>query len=233
MYHSHRHLVLFDIDGTLVLTGGAGLRAMNRACEHLVGHQGALDGVTLAGRTDWIILDNALTNNGLALDPALLSELRRRYVEHLREEIELPGKGVKAVMPGIRELLDALAARSDMALGLLTGNFEEGARIKLEHFDLWKYFRCGAYGDDASDRNHLVPIAMQRAKDFGLADASPSQVFVIGDTPHDVACAHAAGATPIGVATGSYTVDQLRAAGAEMVFEDLSDTPAVVRVLEQ
>jgi phosphoglycolate phosphatase-like HAD superfamily hydrolase len=232
MYHSHRHLVLFDIDGTLVLTGGAGLRAMNRACEHLVGHQSALDGVTLAGRTDWIILDNALTNNGLALDPALLSELRRRYVEHLREEIELPGKGVKAVMPGIRDLLDALASRADMALGLLTGNFEEGARIKLEHFDLWKYFRCGAYGDDASDRNHLVPIAMQRAKDCGLADASPSQVFVIGDTPHDVACAHAAGATPIGVATGSYTVDQLRAAGAEIAFEDLSDTPAVVRVLE-
>ncbi len=232
MYHSHRHLVLFDIDGTLVLTGGAGLRAMNRACEHLVGHRSALDGVTLAGRTDSIILDNALTNHGLALDPALLSELRRRYVEHLREEIELPGKGVKAVMPGIRELLEALAPRPDMALGLLTGNFEEGARIKLEHFDLWKYFRCGAYGDDASDRNHLVPIAMQRAKDCGLADASPSQVFVIGDTPHDVACAHAAGATPIGVATGGYDVDQLRAAGAEIVFEDLSDTPAVVRVLE-
>jgi len=232
MYHSHRHLVLFDIDGTLVLTGGAGLRAMNRACEHLVGHQCALDGVALAGRTDWIILDNALTNNGLALDPALLAELRRRYVEHLREEIELPGKGVKAVMPGIRELLEALAPRADMALGLLTGNFEEGARIKLEHFDLWKYFSCGAYGDDASDRNHLVPIAMERAKDCGLGDASPSQVFVIGDTPHDVACAHAAGATPIGVATGSYNVDQLRAAGAEIVFEDLSDTPAVVRVLE-
>ena len=91
MYHSpvsSRRLVLFDIDGTLVLTGGAGLRAMNRACEHIVGHQNALDGVTLAGRTDWIILDDALTRNGLSLDPTLLSELRRRYVEHLRQEID-------------------------------------------------------------------------------------------------------------------------------------------------
>ena len=129
---SSRRLVLFDIDGTLVLTGGAGLRAMNRACEHIVGHQNALDGVTLAGRTDWIILDDALTRNGLSLDPhAARSELRRRYVEHLRQEIELPGKGVKDVMPGIRALLDALERRRRVALGLLTGNFVEGARIKL------------------------------------------------------------------------------------------------------
>jgi len=231
MYHSHRHLVLFDIDGTLVLTGGAGLRAMNRACEHLVGHQSALDGVTLAGRTDWIILDNALTNNGLALDPALLLELRRRYVEHLREEIELPGKGVKAVMPGIRELLDALAARTDMALGLLTGNFEEGARIKLEHFDLWKYFRCGAFGDDSADRNDLVPIAMRRARECGIPDVPPSNVFVVGDTPHDVACARAVGAVPIAVATGGYSVERLRETGADHVFKDLSDPGAFLTLL--
>jgi phosphoglycolate phosphatase len=236
MYHSpvsSRRLVLFDIDGTLVLTGGAGLRAMNRACEHVVGHQNALDGVTLAGRTDWIILDDALTRNGLSLDPTLLSELRQRYVEHLRQEIDLPGKGVKDVMPGIRALLDALEPRDDIALGLLTGNFEEGARIKLQHFDLWKYFRCGAFGDDASDRNHLVPVAMQRARDCGLVDASPADVVVIGDTPHDIACARAVGATPVAVATGGYSVDQLRAAGADIVFKDLSETEAVVRVLER
>ena len=120
--------------------------------------------------------------------------------------------------------------RDDMALGLLTGNFEEGARIKLQHFDLWKYFRCGAFGDDASDRNHLVPVAMQRARDCGLVDASPSDVVVIGDTPHDIACARAVGATPVAVATGSYSVDQLRGAGADIVFKDLSETEAVVRV---
>jgi phosphoglycolate phosphatase len=235
MYHSlrTRQLLLFDIDGTLVLTGGAGLRAMNRACEEVVGHDSALTGVTLAGRTDWIILDDVLKRHGLALDTRLLDELRRRYIDHLREEIELPGKGVKAIMPGIRELLDALQARPDVALGLLTGNFAQGARIKLEYFDLWKYFPCGAFGDDAADRNHLVPVAIQRARECRIADASPADVVVVGDTPHDVACAHAVGATPIAVATGGYSADQLRAAGADVVFQDLSDTAAFLRVMSQ
>jgi phosphoglycolate phosphatase len=235
MYHSlrTRQLLLFDIDGTLVLTGGAGLRAMNRACEEVVGHDSPLTGVTLAGRTDWIILDDVLKRHGLALDTRLFDELRRRYLDHLREEIELPGKGVKAIMPGIRELLDALQARPDVALGLLTGNFAEGARIKLEYFDLWKYFPCGAFGDDASDRNHLVPVAIQRARECGIADATPADVIVVGDTPHDVACAHTVGATPIAVATGGYSADQLRAAGADVVFQDLSDTAAFLRVMSQ
>jgi phosphoglycolate phosphatase-like HAD superfamily hydrolase len=226
-----RKLILFDIDGTLVLTGGAGLRAMNRACVDLVGHDNALDGVPVAGRTDWIILDDALRLNGKTLDGSLLDELRRRYVDHLKEEIELPGKGVKAVMPGIRELLDRLHERHDVGLGLVTGNFAESARIKLEHFDLWNYFRCGAFGDDASDRNQLVPIAIERARACGVADAQAADVLVVGDTPHDVACALAVGATPIGVATGSYSIDQLRAAGADRVFEDLRDTAAFVRLL--
>lgn len=224
-------LVLFDIDGTLVLTGGAGMRAMNRACEDLVGHGNALDGIQLAGRTDWIILQDAAARVGRELHRDLLHELRTRYVVHLREEILLPGRGIKAVMPGIREALDALSERPDVALGLLTGNFIEGARIKLEHFDLWKYFRCGAYGDDASDRNALVPIAIRRAREARVADVSPACVVVIGDTPHDIACAQAAGAVSIGVATGHYTADQLRACGAEIVFSDLSDTEAFLRAI--
>lgn len=225
------HLVLFDIDGTLVLTGGAGIRAMSRACEDITGHRDVLDGVPIAGRTDWIILEDALARQGRALDSPLLHELRDRYVQHLREEIALPGHGVKAVMPGIRELLDALRARGDVALGLLTGNFAEGARIKLEYFDLWKYFPCGAFGDDASDRNALVPVAIGRARECGVADASPADVLVVGDTPHDIACAHAVGARPIGVATGNYSVDDLRGRGAEAVFRDLSDTNTFLRLL--
>src|SRR5438874_11336154 len=213
-----RHLILFDIDGTLVLTGGAGLRAMNRACEDVVGHGKALDGIPVAGRTDWSILEDVMRLHDRALDAGLFEDLRVRYVMHLRDEIERPGTGAKAVMPGIRELLDALQERSDVALGLLTGNFLEGARIKLEHFDLWRYFRCGAFGDDSSDRNTLVPVAIARARACGIGGLGPEDVIVVGDTPHDIACALAVGATPVGVATGSYSVERLRDSGGTIVF---------------
>ncbi|NUR52912.1 MAG: HAD hydrolase-like protein [Acidobacteria bacterium] len=226
-----RRLVLFDIDGTLVLTGGAGLRAMNRACAEIVGRADALNGIPVAGRTDWIILHDAFRAGGMTLDDPMFAAIRERYVTHLRDEIQQRGTGTKAVMPGIRELLDALEARSDVALGLLTGNFADGARIKLEHFDLWRYFRCGAFGDDAVDRNALVPVALSRARECGVADVHASHTLVVGDTPHDIACALAAGATPVGVATGSYSVDQLRASGAETVFADLSDTKGFLSLL--
>jgi phosphoglycolate phosphatase len=226
------YLILFDIDGTLTLTGGAGMRAMNRACADVVGHDAALNGVALAGRTDWIILDDILRNAGRTLDATLLDQLRRRYVAHLAEEIQLPGRGVKDMMPGIRPLLDALQRREDVALGLLTGNFLEGARIKLEYFDLWKYFPCGAFGGDSANRNDLVPVAIRRARECGIADVQPSDVLVVGDTPHDVACARVAGATPVAVATGGYSVEQLRETGAEIVFRDLSDTAAFLELLD-
>ena len=226
------YLILFDIDGTLVLTGGAGVRAMNRACEDLVRGENAMAGVTFAGRTDWSILDDILRNHGHTLDEILLEELRRRYVRHLAEEIQLPGRGVKDVMPGIRELLDALSDRPDVRLGLLTGNFIEGARIKLEYFDLWKYFPWGAFGGDAASRNDLVPIALARAREHGVEALSRRHVLVVGDTPNDIECAVVAGATPVAVATGSYTVDQLRSAGADIVFPDLSDTAEFLRLLE-
>ena len=225
-------LLLFDIDGTLVLTGRAGIRAMNRACEEVIGHTGALDGIPVAGRTDWIILHDALGAIGHALDDDLFARLRDAYVRHLEQEIAQPGEGVKAVMPGIRPLLDTLEGRADVFLALLTGNFERSAQIKLAHFDLWRYFRCGAFGDDAADRNALVPFALERAQACGLEAISPESIFVIGDTPHDVACARAAGAVPIAVATGTFTTDQLRASGAAIVFDDLSDTDAVLRVIE-
>src|SRR6185436_8770500 len=128
-------LVLFDIDGTLVLTGGAGLRAMNRACAELVGHADALSGIPVAGRTDRIILADVVARMNRVLDDELLAVLRDRYLALLRAEILAPGVtptaeylgprgGIKAVMPGIRELLDALQQRPDVFLGLLTGNFE-------------------------------------------------------------------------------------------------------------
>jgi phosphoglycolate phosphatase len=227
-----KRLVLFDIDGTLVLTGGAGLRAMNRACSDLVGHDSALDGVVLAGRTDWIILDDTLRRHGRELNSELLAELRRRYLQHLAEEIELPGTGAKRALPGVERLLNGLMLREDAVSGLLTGNFAAGAKIKLEHFDLWKYFGFGAFGDDSADRNALVPIAIRRAEELGIGAVDPRDVFVVGDTPFDVACALAVGAIPVGVATGGFTVEQLRASGADIVFPDLSDTSAFLQLLD-
>lgn len=224
-------VVLFDIDGTLVLTGGAGVRAMNRVCEEVLGIGTALADVPVAGRTDQIILQDAFAREGRELDDELLDAFRRRYVALLREEIQHPGRSTKAVMPGVRELLDRLSARDDVFLGLVTGNFKEGARIKLEYFDLWRYFKCGAFGDDAADRNALVPFALKRAADCGLRAVPSEHVFVVGDTPHDVACARAVGAKAIAVATGSYTAEQLRDSGALEVFHDLRDTGAFLALL--
>jgi len=224
-------LVLFDIDGTLVLTGGAGVRAMTRACDEIVGSSNALHAVAVAGRTDWIILSDALERMGRDLDAQLFAALRDRYVTHLREEIQVPGHGVKAVMPGIQALLNDLQVRDGVYLGLLTGNFEAGARIKLEYFDLWRYFQCGAFGDDAADRNALVPFAVSRARECGVPDLAPHDILVVGDTPHDIACARAVGATPVAVATGMFTTEQLRGSGADIVFRDLSDTAAFTSLL--
>ncbi len=239
-----RKLVLFDIDGTLVLTGGAGIRAMNRACAELVGHGEALANIPVAGRTDRIILTDVVTQAGHTPDDGLLERLRDRYIANLREEIERPGRlqsfeslgargGLKAVMPGVRELLDTLEQRDDVFVGLLTGNFAAGARIKLEHFDLWRYFRCGAFGDDAADRNELVPFAVARAKECGVPDLPPADVLVVGDTPHDIACARAAGARAVAVATGGFTADQLRERGADIVFDDLSRMEEFLKLVEQ
>ena len=226
------YLILFDIDGTLVLTGRAGMRAMNLACRDVVHRENAMDEVSFAGRTDWSILDDVMRKYGKTLDAPLLEEIRQRYVRHLVEEIQHPGEGVKDVMPGIRELLDVLQRRDDVALALLTGNFVESARIKLEYFDLWKYFPCGAFGGDAANRNDLVPVAIRRARGCGIADVAPAHVLVVGDTPNDVECALVAGARAVAVATGGYSMDDLRASGADIVFKDLSDTSAFLKLFD-
>ena len=150
---------------------------------------------------------------------------------HLRDEILRPGKGFNGTLPGVSVLLDALEPREDVYLGLLTGNFRDGARIKLERFDLWRYFRCGAFGDDSPDRNALVPVAVGRATECGMPSFAPADILVVGDTPNDVACAQAVGAVAVGVATGGYTIDDLRGCGATVVFETLEDTEGFSRLL--
>jgi len=225
-----RRLLLFDVDATLVLTGGAGGRAMTAVFAEMFGIDDGFAGIAMAGRTDPAILADALARAGLAIDAGVEDQFRTAYCRRLREEIAPPAAG-KRTMPGVVELVAALAPRPDVFLALLTGNYEEGARIKLEHFDLWRHFRCGAFGDDASDRPALVPIARARAAALGAGEVADDRVFVIGDTPLDVACALASGVRAIGVATGGYDAGSLRAAGAHVAFDDLSDTHAVLDAL--
>jgi phosphoglycolate phosphatase len=223
-------VILFDIDGTLVLTGGAGVRAMTAAFEEVFSIPDAFRDVPMAGRTDAVILSEAAASHGISRDDAGLGRFRDVYLGRLRREIHQPGPR-KGVMPGVRALLDALARRPDVYAALLTGNYEDSARVKLEYFDLWRYFPCGAFGDDAPDRNGLLPRAISTIHSHGGPRVAPSDAIVVGDTPLDVACAAASGARCIAVATGSHDAETLRAAGADVVFADLSDTEAVVRVM--
>ena len=226
-------LILFDIDGTLVLTGGAGQRAMNRAFEQLHAVPRVLEGVALAGRTDRAILADAIARvpHPVSLDQEWLVEFATLYCELLEQEMRAGAADGKFVLPGVRPLLDALVARDDVSIGLLTGNIAPAARIKLEYFGLWEYFAWGAFGDLHRDRNALFGLALDAARRHDGTRVEHDRVLVIGDTPHDVTCARSGGAVAIAVATGFSSIDQLRAAGADVVFEDLSDTAAVIDVL--
>ena len=224
-------LILFDIDGTLVLTGGAGGRAMSRAFEEVFAVPNAFEGMPMAGRTDAWILTDAAAAYGIPQDSPDLTRFPEAYLRYLAIELDKPGVSRKGLMPGVRELLDALAPRDDVYLALLTGNYEAGARLKLEYFDLWRYFPCGAFGDDAPHRNVLVPKALTRVEECGGLTVSAANAVVIGDTPLDVGCAAFAGARSLAVATGSHSVEELRAAGADAVLQDLADTAQVLRVI--
>jgi phosphoglycolate phosphatase-like HAD superfamily hydrolase len=226
-------IVLFDIDGTLIRTGRAGSRAMDRAFDDLFGIPNAFDGIQMAGRTDKWILEDAAARSGVGLTAERFQRFRDRYSECLLEALPHPGPQ-KGVLPGVRPLLDALVEAplgDDVFLALLTGNCETGARIKLEYFDLWRYFRCGAYGDDVHDRNELFAVAMRGVQACGGPAARPRDVIVVGDTPLDVACAAAAGARSVAVATGPSDAETLRRSGADVVFGDLSDTSAFLRLI--
>ena len=200
---------------------------MGLAFEELFSIPDAFRGIPMAGRTDAWILGDAAASHDIPRDSPGLALFPEVYIRHL--EMEILNKGPRyGIMPGILALLDALADREDAYLALLTGNYEAGARLKLEHFDLWRYFPCGAFGDGAADRNGLVPKALARVAACGGPVFGPSDAIVIGDTPLDVACAKAGGARSIAVATGNHSVDELRGTGADVVFEDLSDTQAVL-----
>lgn len=223
-------VVLFDVDHTLLAAGGAGFRAMDRAFRELYGVESATRGIVPDGKTDPMLFSEALVRCRLAPAGAPPPpELVARYESLFPEEMAAPPA---ALMPGVCELLDALSEVPRVLLGLLTGNLERTAKIKLATFGLDRHFAFGAYGSDRADRLELPPIAVERAERLtGRRIGLGPHVVVIGDTPRDVDCALAWGATAIGVATGRRSARQLLDAGAHVALEDLSDTEAVIKAV--
>lgn len=223
-------LVLFDIDGTLIRTGRAGLRGMNAAFQRLHGRVDALNGISFAGRTDRAIVSDIFQAIGLDPGDGVMDELREAYLGHLAEEIVKPVPDCE-VLPGVEASLGALESRKDVGLGLLTGNYRRGAAIKLGHFGLWERFGFGAFGDAHADRRQLVPVAIAEAERALGVRVPPSRVVVIGDTPLDVDCAHAHGAVAVAVATGPFSTAELAASDPDLVLETLEDLPALLGVV--
>ncbi len=223
-------LLLFDIDGTLITTGGAGYRAMKRAVDVTLGVERSLEGIPVAGRTDSIILRDALRAiDGRDLTPELRDRIRDTYCVFLEEELHRVDGG-PGVLPGVRDLLGRVRDDRAYHVALLTGNFSQSARIKLGYYDLWRYFEWGAYGEDAVDRNDLLGVALSRYLERVGEPVEASDVIIIGDTPNDVEVARVGGARAVCVATGHYDRASLVAAGAGIVFHDFSDVEAVLDV---
>jgi phosphoglycolate phosphatase-like HAD superfamily hydrolase len=222
-----KRLLLWDIDGTLISTGAAGHRAIARATAARF-EGGDLDGVEIAGRTDLGIGRQILSKYHAPVNDESVHSFLDLYVEFLEEELPR-GKG--RVLPGVLELLEDTATKSDITLGLLTGNLERGAKLKLEHYDLWRFFAFGAFADDHHDRNQLGAFALSRAHETTGIDFAPAQVDVIGDTGHDIACGKAFGARTIAVATGSWSREQLAEHNPDFLFDDLANVDEVKRQL--
>ena len=224
-------LVLFDIDGTLLLSGGAGVRAMTRTFYDVFGVEDAFATSDIAGRTDTFILSQALRAADLPDSRENHLRFRETYIEILRDEIQRPPKGRSGVMPGVLPLLEQISSRPGFYVGLLTGNFEAAAFIKLDHFRIGKYFEWGAFGEESAEREDLARTAARRAQERAVPLSYATVPIVVGDTPHDVRCARAIGARVLAVATGSYSENALTAAGADVVMGDLSDVERVLQVL--
>lgn len=225
-------LVLFDIDGTMLKSAGVGRASMESALEKVFGTPGNRE-YRYDGKTDRQIVREAMKSEGHGDEfiDARMDSVMRQYVGGLDERI---GSGMYAVriLPGIPELLDALEKRNDVVIGLLTGNIREGAKRKLAAAGVdFDRFRINAFGSDSEHRPDLPAIARQRAKESLDLHIKGDRMYVIGDTPADIACGRELGARAIAVATGLYTVDDLREYEPFAVFQDLSDTAGVMETI--
>lgn len=226
-----KHLLLFDIDGTLV-AGGPAKDAFHLGLLEVFGTAGDIDGHDFSGKTDPQIARELLVGAGVAherIDRGL-PDLFRIYLRELKDR--LPANPV-AVLPGVRRLLAALAEFEDVALGLVTGNIAGGADLKLGSAGLRAPFLVGGFGSDHEVRNELPPVAVQRARREWAVDFDAGRTWIVGDTPRDVQCAQAHGLRTLAVATGRFTAAELESTGAEIVLDSFEETEAVVEMLTE
>ena len=225
---SGARLFLFDIDGTLITSGGAGEAALIQAMASRFGILEDMCDITLAGATDVLIAASLLKKHGLEPSPPNIAALLDSYLHHLMDRLP---KHDGRVLPGIVLLLDALKHRPETVVALLTGNLVKGAEIKLSHYGVWDYFEFGAFADDHHDRNELGKFAQARAEEKHGIPFPSSKTFVIGDTPKDIECGKAIGAKTVAIATGIYDSDSLAKHAPDFLFENLQNTEAVLDAL--
>lgn len=232
--HSPNSLLLFDIDGTMVSTGGAGVRAMHQAGQELYGPHFSINGLDFAGRLDPLLVDELFQANCVPLSDPERIRFRARYRECLQRSPLAPPAA--SSMPGVLELLQVLRQTPSAVLGVLTGNFQETAEIKLSSCGIDPaQFKVSVWGDESPhsppDREHLPPVAMAKYSRMFEREIPPHRVTVIGDTPHDVRCAKRNGCRSLAVATGKFTVPELQGCEPDRVVANLSDVHAIARWL--
>jgi len=222
-------LVLWDIDGTLIVSQGAGVRAMERGFTKRFNLPCDLSKIDWAGRTDRWITSEVLRYNSLPDTPENIQAYIEAYLDMLPLELAEGKQG--QVLPGIIELLETLHHHPRIAQGLLTGNLQRGAQFKLTHYNVWHYFEFGAFADDSARRNDLGPHALRRAGEHHNVTFSPENTWIIGDTPHDIECGKVIGAKTIAVATGNYSLEELKSHAPTAAFADFSDPAAFLRTI--
>jgi len=222
------HLILFDIDGTLVHCGATPRRVFKQALLEVFGTAGPIDNWIFDGKTDPMIVQELMEAAGVPCS----KEMTERALTHysLALQAELPKAPDKKIYPGVRELLEELG-KHPVLLGLLTGNIKPGARAKLESLDLWQHFSIGAFADDSAVRKELADIAVQRALERSGQKFTGKQIVIIGDTEHDINCGRHLGVRTIGVGTGRSSADKLLEHGADKAFEDFREHQEVARVI--
>jgi phosphoglycolate phosphatase len=223
-----KRLLLFDIDGTLIHSGGAGIEALKRALKERFGIEDDLHDIEFAGMTDSGIVVSILNKHKIPASAENVAAFLDSYVHFLSSE--LPRRKGK-LLPGVLELLENLKGRKHVVLALLTGNVSRGAQLKLGHYGVWHFFEFGAFADDHHDRNQLGPFARARAKEKHGREFSAEEIDVIGDTPRDIACGKALGARTIAVATGSWSRERLSQYNPDILIDDFSDVHRLIHTL--